>query len=170
MADYTYCFVPLLTQIFNDLSGNYQSGNRRDKSIASRNIPAVCTVPFRSRRTNAVGSAADRHIFYGLPGGFLGIDDFQMIDSPFPKLSPHNPRQRINPGLRDIRHTKRRWVQFVSRTHAADDRCTSLSTFFRQCQLCRNRIHGIHHIVIIFKRKGIGILRQKKAGVYPHIS
>lgn len=106
----------------------------------------------------------------GFRGGFLGIDDFQMIDSPFPKLSPHNPRQRINPGLRDIRHTKRRWVQFVSRTHAADDRCTSLSTFFRQCQLCRNRIHGIHHIVIIFKRKGIGILRQKKAGVYPHIS
>ena len=70
-------------------------------------IPAVGTVALGAGRADAVRPAADGHVLNGAKRLLLGIDGLSFPDVPLFQLPAHDPRQRINPGLVDIRHPGR---------------------------------------------------------------
>lgn len=63
-------------QIFNNFSGDDQSGNRRHKGIGCRNIPPDSTFSCCSGRTDAVRTTGNFSIFNRLDRLFFRIDDF----------------------------------------------------------------------------------------------
>ena len=79
----------------------------------------------------------------------FGINHFQLLHPPLFQLPPHHSRQRAYRSTVDIRHLKSRWVQLISGAHAADDRNPGLLRLQYQLYLSSDRIHRIHHIIIV---------------------
>lgn len=87
-------------QILYDLAGNNQSHHRRNKGVAPRNLPALCTFSCSPRRTDTIGPAANRHIFRRFqkpppgPPADAAYSPFQVI-IPFSKTDLTSLASRI---------------------------------------------------------------------------
>ena len=69
-------------QIFDDFPCDDETCYGRNKGGTSRNVPALCAFVLCTWRADAVGSAADGHIFYGPGGQFFGVYHFQFLHAP----------------------------------------------------------------------------------------
>ena len=124
---------------------------------------------FSSRRADAVGSAADRHILKRTCRNLLGVYNFQLAHTALLKLAAHNLRKRTHLGLVDIRDLELASIQLVTRAHAADDRHILLLRLHDQGNLRCHSIYCIYNIIILFKWKIIRIFRQEEAIVNIHL-
>lgn len=108
-------------QILHDLARDDQTDRRRDEGVAAGNLPPLRTLARRPRRADTVRPAADGQIVERRGGRLPGVDDLQVPDAALLELPPHDPRQRTDRRLVDVRHLERGGVHLVARAHAADD-------------------------------------------------
>ena len=100
---------------------------------------------------------------------FLRIDDLQFLHISLFQFPPHHPGQRIDVGLVDIRYAKSYGIEFISRSHGADDRNAGLLTLQHQFDLCRDRIDGVNHIIVLPEGKVRSIFRQEETVMDVHL-
>ena len=110
-------------------------------------------MPSRCRRTDARG---------GTLRTLARADDRETPLAAFLQLFPQNTCQWITLGAIDIHHRKECGVEFVGRSHTRNQRYIPCLTLYGKIHLRRHRIHCIHGIVIMRRKKGIRLLRQIK--------
>ena len=144
-------------QISDHFPCENQTCDRRNKGYRAGNRPAGRTLqklPFRKRIVCRT--------IRGFQWCFRRIDYLQMRDAAFLQLLPHDPCKRTDCGLREIRHAKRRGIQFVAGAHGTDDWCPGLARLKNQLDLPCDSIDGIHYIVIVRETELFGGLRKIK--------
>lgn len=65
-------------------------------------------------------ATGDRHIVDRRQRWLFGVDDFQGRDIALFQFAAHDPRQRADGSLVNIRHFKSGRVEFVARAHTTD--------------------------------------------------
>ncbi len=93
-------------QIFYYLSRNDQTDYRWNKSVAARNLAALCTLPCDSGQADAMRAAADRHIVNRRQRRLFGINNFSFSDPAASEFVPHDFGKRANGSAVNIRHFK----------------------------------------------------------------
>ena len=98
---------PYSSQILHYLTGQNQAGYGGDKGCAARNVTAVGAVAFGAGRTDTVRPTADGHVLNRAKRLLHGIDGLSFPDAPLFQLPAHDPHQRIDTGLVDVRYPGR---------------------------------------------------------------
>ena len=87
----------------------------------------------------------------------------------FFQFPAHYTRQRADFGVINICHAESSRIQLIAGSHRTDHRDSQFLGSHDDLQFGGHRIHGVHDIVVLFKRKLIGIFRKKKAVVDIHL-
>ena len=107
-------------------------------------------------------SAADRHILDETYGFFFGINHFEMFYITFSQFPAHDLSQRADRCLINVCHLKSCRIQFISGSHAADNRYIGLLCLQNQLNFGCDCVHSIYHIRILTEIKFIPVFRKEK--------
>lgn len=114
-----HCLSSAAAEIPDHLAGQQKSGHRRRKGGTSGQHFLSCGQGFICLLTD------------GCKGRLLRADHLQPVDALFPQLLPHDPRQGIPAGLKQILHPEAAAIQPVSGSHAGDQGDTCLAALHR---------------------------------------
>ena len=115
-----------------------------------------------------MGAAADGHVLNRGDGRLLGVDHLQRRNAPPPELPPHDPGQRADGGVVDVRHLEGGGLHLIARPHGADDGRAAAVGLLDQLQLAGDGVNGVYDVVVPGKIKLIGGVGSVEGAVGVH--
>ena len=115
-------------------------------------------------------SAAYRHILKRTYWLFIGVDHLQLLYTALSELVTHDSGKRTDLCLVNIRYFHTSCIELIPCAHRAYHRnFFSLAAHYK-LKLCCDRVNCVDNIIVLIKRKIIGVFGKEKAFVYPYVS